>query len=131
MANESKLVQRLQDRLSQCIVADDTFIAKGTILQVTDANIGSASAADGNFFLGIAYADKVANDGATTLAIWTKGVFDMKLTSATVAAGEKVKIAGANLIAVADDDTIANSQEIVGTALQDGATDEVIEVRLI
>ena len=130
MANEAKLVQRLQDRLSQGIVAEDATILKGTILQIGDANVLSASSADGEFFGGIAYADKVADDGSTTLAVWTKGVFDMKLTTATIAAGEPVKIAGANLVAIADDDTAANSNEIIGYALQDGANDEVIEVRL-
>ena len=128
MANETILVQRLQDRLSTVVVADGTAIEKGTILQLTDANIGSPSSADGEFFAGIAASEKVANDGSTSLAVWTKGVFDIKLTAATVAAGEPVKIAGANLAAIADDATIANSREIIGYAMQDGVASEVIQV---
>lgn len=128
MANEATLVQQLEDRLLELTVADGTGIEKGTILQLTDATTGSASSADGEFFGGIAAVEKVANDGQLRIPVWRRGVFDMKLTNATVAAGEPVKIAGANLVALADDDTIANAGEVVGIALQDGAANEVIEV---
>jgi len=128
MANEAKHIQRLQDRLLEVTVADDAGIAKGCILQLTDAQTGSASSADGEFFAGIASTEKVANDGMVKMGVWTKGVWDLKLTNATVAAGEPVKIAGANLVAIADDSTIPNSREVVGVALQDGAENEVIQV---
>ncbi len=128
MANEAVMIRRLQDRLGEVTVADGTAIAKGCILQLTDPQTGSASSADGQFFAGIAVSEKAANDGTTKMAVWTKGVFDIKLTTATVAAGEPVKIAGANLVALANDDTIGNSREVVGVALQDGANDEVIQV---
>jgi hypothetical protein len=131
MANEAILIQQLQDRLPEVTMADGasgTDIEKGTILQLTDANTGSASSADGQFFAGILASENVGADGQTRYAVWTKGIFDLKLTDATVAAGEPVKIAGANLVALADDDTIENSREVVGVALQDGAANEVIEV---
>jgi hypothetical protein len=128
MANEAILVQQLEDRLMEVTVADGTGIEKGSILQLTDPTTGSLSAADGNFFAGIAASEKVANDGSTRLAVWRYGVFDLKLTAATVAAGEPVKIAGENLVALADDDTIENKGEVVGIALQSGIASEVIEV---
>lgn len=130
MANEAVLVQQLQDRLPQCKVADGTTIEKGTVLKLADANLGAASSADGDIFLGIAAAEKVANDGSTTLSYWNKGIFDMKCDGVGVTAGDPVKIGGANLISVADDATAAGLKEIVGIALQTGAANEVIEVRL-
>lgn len=131
MANEAVLIQQLQDRLPQVVMADGasgTNIEKGTILKLSDANLAAPSSADGEFFAGILASENVGADGQTLYAVWTKGIFDIKLTNATVAAGEPVKIAGANLVALADDDTIANSREVVGVAIQDGAANEVIEV---
>ena len=130
MANEAKLVQKLQDRLSQVIVADGTGIEKGTLLQLTDANIGSASSADGEIPVGIAASEKVADDGSTTLAIYTYGIFDMKCDGVGVTAGDPVKIGGANLISLADDATAAGLKEVIGYARQTGAASEVIEVEV-
>lgn len=128
MANEAVLVQQLEDRLLEVTVADGVAIDKGTILKWSDANLGAASSADGDFFCGILATDKVANDGQTRVGVWRRGVFDIKLTAATVATGEPVKVAGANLAALANDDTIANAGEVIGIAMQDGANNEVIEV---
>jgi hypothetical protein len=128
MANEAVLVQDLETKHLEVTVADNTGLAKGTILKLTDPNEGEASSADGDFFLGILLEEKVADDGQTRMAVSRHGVWDLKLTDATVAAGEMVKISGANLVALADDDTIANSGEVVGMALQDGTNNEVIEV---
>ncbi len=129
MANEATMVQRLQDRLPQCKVAAGTTILKGTILKLSDANVGSASSADGDVFLGIAAAEKDGSDASETLSYWSKGIFDLK-TSGTVTVGAPVKISGANTIAAADDATAAGIKEIVGIALQAATSGEVIEVRL-
>lgn len=128
MANETKLVQKLQDRLSQVVVADDTGIEKGTLLALTDANTGVASSADGDIPVGIAASEKEADDGSTTLAIYTYGIFDMTCDGTGVTAGDPVKIGGANLISVADDATAAGLKEVIGYARQTGAASEVIEV---
>ena len=124
MANEAKLVVKLQDRLRQCIVADGTGIEKGTILELTDPNTGAASSGTG-IFLGIAAAEKVASDGSTKLAIYTEGVFDIKASAATISAGDLVKIDGANLVS-----TTATAENAIGMALQDAITSEVIEVHV-
>ena len=132
MANEAVLVQQLQDRLTQVTVADGATIEKGTILKMSsDPNTAAASSADGDLFAGIAANEKVADDGQTELAVWTKGVFAIKCAAGgTATLGKKVKIAGANLIDVADDDQIENSNEVVGTVLETGSNDEVVLVRL-
>lgn len=131
MANEAVLIQDLEYRQLEVTMANGaagTDIEQYTILKLTDPNTGAASSADGDFFLGILAVENVGADGQTRYAVYRGGVWDLKLTTATVAAGEPVKIAGANLVALANDDTVANSMEQVGMALQTGANDEVIEV---
>jgi len=131
MANEAILVQDLEYRHLEVTMADGasgTDIEKHTILKLSDPNTGAASSADGDLFLGILLTENVGADGTTRYAVSRHGVWDMKLTTATVAAGDPLKIAGANLVAKADDDTVNNFSEVVGMALQDGANDEVIEV---
>lgn len=129
MTNEAVLVQQLEDRLLEVTVADGTAITKGCVLKLSDPNIGAASSADGDIFLGIATGDKVANDGQVRMAVWRHGVFDMKCQSGTgVTCGDVVKISGANTIFVADDDIAEHGSQAFGIALQTGAANEVIEV---
>lgn len=130
MANEAKLVQKLQDRLSQVVVAAGATIEKGTVLKLTDPNTGAASSGDGDIPVGIAAAEKDGSDSSTTLAIWTRGIFDMKCDGVGVTAGDPVKIGGANLISVADDATAPGLKEVIGYARQTGAASEVIEVEV-
>tara|TARA_Y100000310_G_scaffold317420_2_gene370293 strand:- start:910 stop:1311 length:402 start_codon:yes stop_codon:yes gene_type:complete len=128
MANEAVPVQILEERLLEVTVADGAGLEKGTILKLSDPNTGSASSADGDLFLGILATEKVASSGETRMAVWRHGVFDIKCDGTGVTAGDFVKIGGANLISVADDDQVEKSAEVVGMALQTGAADEVIEV---
>ena len=128
MANEGLLVQDLEYKHLQVQVASGTGIPKGTILKLADANTGSASSADGDIFLGILLVEKTSTDSETSFAVSRHGVWDLKDSGAGITAGDFVKIAGANLIATADDDTVANSGEVVGMALQTAAASEVIEV---
>ena len=122
MANEAVIIELLGDGGDpiEVTVADGTTIAKGTIMQLTDPRTGSASSADGEKFIGIAAAEKLANDGSTTLAVYTHGIFDLTTVASpsAIAAGQHVKIAGANLINLADDDTQENAGEVVGLALE-------------
>ena|SRR3990167_2431614 len=131
MANEAVLVQQLEDRLFEVTVADGTAIAKGAILKFgSDPNTAVISAADGDLFAGILAVEKVASDGQTRVPVWRKGVFDILVTASTGSAtlGKPVKINGANQVTLADDDTVANSNEVVGIALETGSAGEVINV---
>jgi len=128
MANEAVLVQQLEDRLLEVTIADTAF-EKGTVLKLSDPNTGAASSADGDIFLGILATEKVSGDGQTRVAVWRHGVFDMKnVTGETITAGAPVKISGANLITIADDDTVENAGQVIGIALQSATSGEVIEV---
>ena len=131
MANEPVPVQKLEFRQLEVTMADGssgTDIEQYTILKLTDPNIGSASSADGDIFLAILKSENVGGDGTTRYAGYRGGVWDIKASNATIASGDMVKIAGANLIATADDDQIEKHSEVVGMALQTAATNEVIEV---
>jgi len=135
MANEAILSTRLQDNLPEVTVADGVLILKGTVLALSDPNTGAASTADGDIFAGIAFADKVASDGATKLATYTQGIFDMTCDGTGVTVGDYVKIGGANLISTWTGATEALAGDLeklhFGIALQTGAASEVILVRLI
>ena len=117
----------------QRTVAEGTQISGGTLLKLAEPNTASASAAV-DVFGGIAAAEKVADDGATTLSAYMKGVFDLK-TVATVGAegaivtGDQVILSGANYIKAALTDG-TQDHLVVGTAEEDATGDEVIRVRL-
>ena len=131
MANEAIMVQQLEERLFEVTMADGssgTDIAKGTILKLSDANLAAASSSDGDIFGGILSVDNVGGDGQTRYAVWTRGVFDCTLTNATVVVGDLLNIQGTNLLAKANVTTLPDFSEMMGSALQDGGTNEVIEV---
>ena len=132
MANEAVLIQDLEYRHLEVTMVDGssgTDIEKGTILILADPNLGAASSADGDLYLGILLEENVGGDGTTRYAVSRHGVWDIKnKASTTITAGDMVKISGANLIAPADDDQVEKHSEVVGMALQDATADEVIEV---
>ena len=118
----------------QRTVADGNQISGGTILKLSEPNTVAVSSGATDPFGGIAAAEKVADDGATTLAAYMNGVFDLK-TVATVGAegaivaGDQVMISGANYIKTALQDG-TEDHLIIGTAEEDATGDEVIRVRL-
>ena len=132
MAAEGILIQDLEYRHLEVTMANGssgTDIEKGTLLKLADPNTGAASSADGDLFLGILLEENVGGDGTTRYAVSRGGVWDLtNKASTTITAGDMVKISGANLITTADDDQIEKHSEVVGMALQDAGTNEVIEV---
>lgn len=133
MANEAVIIELLGNGGDpiRFTVDDATGIEKGTILKLSDPRTASATSADGDIPIGIAAAEKVANDGSTTIAAYTNGIFDIKDSGSGITVGQRVKIAGANLIATADDATAANQSEQLGTALETASASEVIAVRVL
>lgn len=112
-------------------VADDTAISKGTLCKIEDPRTASAATGTGEPFAGIASVDKEANDGATTLGMFTNGIFDIvSIADVQIHKGDLVAMSGADLIraAVAAD---VISGAIVGKALEDEDTaSEVIAVKV-
>ena len=130
MANEAVIIELINGGTPvRRTVADGTTISKGTLLKLADPNTASASSANADVFGGIAAADKLANDGSTTLAAWTDGVFDIKAGSATFSAGAMVKLSGANLVSAALAADLLTGT-VVGFAEETASADEVVRVRL-
>ncbi len=132
MANEAVIIELLGNAGEpvRYAVADGTGIEKGTLMYLSGDRTISASSAEGQAFVGIAVSEKVANDGQTSLAVYTKGLFDLTATTATITLGNAVKLGGANLIAAADEAGAQDLAEIVGIAQEAASNDEVIVVKV-
>lgn len=134
MANEAVIILA-GNHVIRRTCADGTSISKGTILKLSDANLVTASAATDNGvgqpFGGIAAADKVANDGATTIPVYMDGTFDLTCNAGATLpnCGVAVTISGANLIRPC---TAADllSGSVIGNCEEHGSASEVIRVRL-
>lgn len=134
MANEAVIITLLGNGGDPVnfTVADGTGIAKGTLMKISGDNTAAAATADGDLLVGIAAAEKVASDGSTTLAVYTNGIFDMTVDGANTATlGYPLKCDGANLVSDADEAGAHGSSEVIGYALEAGAVNEVIAVRVL
>ena len=134
MANEAVIIELLGNGGDpvRYNVADGATIEKGTLMYLSsDPRTISASSADGQIFVGIAAAEKVKDDGATTLAVYTNGIFDLKDSGAGMNLGDAAKLNGANVLATADEAGAQGSQEIVGTVLETCGAAEVVAVRVL
>jgi len=134
MANEAEIIELGPNggMPIRFTVADGTSISKGTLLKFADPRTASASSGDADVFAGIAAADKVANDGATSIAAYTEGIFDLTCITGSAplpTAGMQVVISGANLIKAAIAANLLTGA-VIGKALETGATGEVIAVKL-
>lgn len=110
-------------------VANGTGIEKGTLLKLTDPRTAIANSGNNDDLAGIAAAEKVANDGSTSLAVYTNGIFDMKASGA-ITVGQPVRSSStANHVAVALNDT-ASGAKVLGYALETATDGEVIAVRV-
>lgn len=112
-------------------VTDGTAISKGTLLKFADARLATAAAAEDEYIAGVAAMDKEANDGATSISVWTNGIFDMVASSAITAGQSVASSFVANQIKRArGTHSIASGAIIMGYALEDGDAGETINVRL-
>ena len=129
MANEAVIVELLGDAGDPISfdVADAATIEKGTILKLSGDRTAIASSGL-DVFAGIAAAEKEANDGATTIAAHTHGIFDLKIDDpATITLGAYVAVSGANLIRTAVEADFP-AGKVIGKALEAGSDAEVIQV---
>ena len=130
MANEAVIIELGPNggKPQRFTVANGTAITKGCLLQLSGDYTASASSGSGDVFAGIAAADKEASDGATEIAAYTEGIFDITNSAgAEITLGNIVTISGANFIrsAVAGD---LLTGAVVGKALEAGSPSEVIRV---
>ena len=108
-------------------VADATGIPKGTVLQLADLFVGSASSAADQTFACITKIEKIADDGNTNVAGFFGGVFKMVVGAAGCTKGFNVSLAGANTIVDADANDIDEGL-VVGKALETGTSGETVLV---
>jgi hypothetical protein len=133
MANEAVIIELLGNGGDpvRYTCANGTGIAKGTLLQLADPRTASATSADGDKFIGIAAHEKVANDGSTSIAVYTNGIFGLKDSGGGVNAGTRVKVNGANLIATADEAGANGESEVVGLVLTNAGAGGTAVVRVL
>ena len=132
MANEAVIIELLGNGGDpiRYTVADGTNIPKGSLMQLSGDRTASKTSAVNQKFVGIAAAEKVANDGSTNLAVYTNGLFDLTDSGSAITRGYMVKVGGANTIADAGDGDLELGR-IVGKALETASADEVIAVRVL
>jgi hypothetical protein len=128
MANEAICIVP-PTRFGTVTVADAAAIERGAIIALTDPNTGANSSADNDVFGGIAWEEKVANDGKVTLCVALDGVFALMATAAGITVGQDVTVGGANTIKIY---TTLDDEKgyVIGKALETTAGSETIMVRL-
>mgnify|MGYP001561107111 CR=1 FL=1 len=119
----------------QYTVANAVAISKGTFLKIVDVRTASA----GNLvtfprsFAGFASADKEAGDGATKIAVNTKGVYDL-VAGGAITAGDLVMMSGGNVVSTPESQAVflaaLSGGRIIGKALETATDAEVIAVSL-
>ena len=134
MANEAIIVELLGNAGDPVnyTVADGVTIAKGTVLELEDPKTCKLVSGAGVPIAGIAASEKVASDGATTLAVYTNCIVELTCSSGgTATLGSFVRSAGAdNTITVST--TLDNETgKSIGKALETGVNNEVILVRVL
>ena len=130
MANEAVIIQDLEDKYFQGVVADGTSCEALSIMKFSSGdNIIEKSSADGDFFAGILVAAKTASDGMTKMSLHRHCVAALKLgTDSTATQGHFAKIVGANLVANEDDASVTGTGERVGLFLKDGTASQTVAV---
>lgn len=117
-------------RFARYTVADGTTIPKGTLLKLTSPNTAIAASADNDPVAGIAWMEKLANDGSTEIVAALDGVWGIQTSAAAITVGNQVTISAANEIKVY---TTLDDEKgyVLGRALETiGAVATVIKVRV-
>ena len=133
MANEAVIIELLGNRGDPIYytVADNTAIAKGTILTLQDPRTAIAATGAGAVVAGIAAQAKVANDGQVRLAVYTNGIFDLTCAAAgTATLGSYVRSAAADNTITVCTTLDQETGKSIGRALETGSNNEVIQVRV-
>lgn len=129
MANEATLMIET-DLPIPMTCANGTGIEKGTVLKLSDPYTVAACSADNDVFMGVAAEEKIANDGKTKIAVYTRGIFKMVIEAGnSTTVGQDCVIKGTNTIGgytTLDDE----KGYVVGKALETGAAGESVLVQV-
>ena len=126
MVNEATLIVET-DLPLMFTCANATGIEKGTLLKLSDPNTVAAATADNDIFIGIAAEEKIASDGKTKIAVYTRGIFKMTVSATASTVGLDQVVKGTNTIG---DYTTLDDEKgyVIGMALETGANTETILV---
>lgn len=110
-------------------IADGVSVSKGQTLKLIDPRTASGAILGlaNEACAGVASMEKEANDGSTSIACWTDGVFEAQASGA-IGAGNPICMAETNRVRLAP--TTASGAQVIGYALEEAATLETINVRL-
>lgn len=129
MANEATCIET-PTKFAVFTVADAAAIPIGTLMYLSaDPYTVAASSAADQSFAGIAWEEKVANDGITRITLALNGVWDIKDGGAGMTLGTLCAVGGANLVVTADAADILNGA-LVGYVEETASASEVVRVRL-
>ena len=129
MADEAIIRDRL-DIAIDFTCADGTGIEKGALLALTDPRTAIAPTAAGQALAGIAAREKIANDGRTQIAVYRKGIFDMRASGA-IAIGAPVMAAvtpNTNFVIAAPVASAYSGASFLGHALEAADDSEVVQI---
>lgn len=129
MANEA-VCYETPTKFARYTVADGTGISKGTLLKLSSPNTAAAAGSYTDKFAGVAWMEKVANDGSTEIVAAIDGVWGL-VGSNSVTVGQHVSLStgtGSNFIQAY---TTLDFEKgyVVGKALQTGSG--TVKVRLL
>ena len=107
MANEAIIVELLGNKGDpvRYTCAEGTTIPKGTVLELTTPRTVKLASAVDTPLVGIAAQEKVGGDGATSISVYTNGIFQLKCATTQCEIGDQVSLAAA-------DNTIALSSTL-------------------
>lgn len=111
-------------------VADGNNIPKGTILKLgSDPRTAAASVGTSDLVAGIASEEKEASDGATSIGVWTHGVFDLVASGAITLGAWVVTAAPGNYVKQATGADMASSFAIIlGKCLETASDGETVNI---
>lgn len=119
----AQIIELLGTPRGECIrftCDDGTAIPKGTLLTCSDPRTVSKQTGTANF-IGICASEKVANDGQTSIGVYTKGIFSIE-SGAAITAGDRLQT-GVEENKVITTDAAGLLVSTVGTALETAAGD--------
>ena len=70
-------------------VPNNVDISQGTLMQLVDPFTASGAVTQGAAIAGVASMDKIANDGSTSISVWTDGRF-LAVASAAITVGGEI-----------------------------------------
>ena len=130
MANEHVLMTQKTLPISMTC-ADGTGIEKGAVLKMSDPNTAAASTAAQDYVAGIAYTEKIANNGMTSISVLTGPGDELKaIASGSIALGDPLATAigpTSNYLASVKAGSTVSGSTIIGYSKEAASAEETFK----